>query len=282
VVAGPDPLVYWRAAADSPAPAPDDRIQLLEFVRDVRPLYEQTNLVLVPTLVSAGTNVKVLEAMAMERAVLSTSSGCAGLGLVHETSVWVADDPQSFADGLRQLISDAALRQRIARAARLHAERHFDWKQLGSAQRALWTELLGVAAPVRPATQDDLADIAAVQAASPEASAWQPETYLAGGCLVALAEERVAGFLAFRQVAEGECEILNLAVAPEARRRGLATALIEELIAERPGTLFLEVRSSNAAARNLYAHLGFAEVGLRPGYYSSPPEDGIVMRLQSC
>ncbi len=221
VVAGPDPLVFWRAAADSPAPAPDDRIQLLEFVRDVRPLYEQANLVLVPTLVSAGTNVKVLEAMAMERAVLSTSSGCAGLGLVHATSVWVADDPQSFADGLRRLISDAALRQSIARAARLHAERHFDWKQLGSAQRALWTELLGVATPVRPATRDDLGEIAAIQAASPEASAWEPESYLAGGCLVALAEGRVAGFLAFRQVAEGECEILNLAVAPRGAPEGL-------------------------------------------------------------
>jgi ribosomal-protein-alanine acetyltransferase len=282
VVAGPDPLVFWRAAADSPAPPPDDRIQLLEFVRDVRPLYEQTNLVLVPTLVSAGTNVKVLEAMAMERAVLSTSSGCAGLGLVHATSVWVADDPESFADGLRRLISDAALRQSIARAARLHAERHFDWKKLGTAQRALWTDLLGVTVPVRPATRDDLADIAAIQAASPEASAWEPESYLAGGCLVALTGGRVAAFLAHRQVAEGECEILNLAVAPEARRRGLATALVEELISARPGTLFLEVRSSNDAARKLYTHLGFEEAGLRPEYYSSPPEDGIVMRLQSC
>ncbi len=110
VVAGPDPLTFWRAAAGTAAPAPDDRIRMLEFVRDVRPLYEEANLVVVPTLVSAGTNIKVLEAMAMQRAVLSTSSGCAGLGLEHGDSVWVADDPEAFADGLRRLLRDETLR----------------------------------------------------------------------------------------------------------------------------------------------------------------------------
>ena len=65
VVCGPDYLAYWRAFTDSPEPAPDPRIRLLGFVADVRPLYVETNLVLVPTTVSAGTNVKVLEAMAM-------------------------------------------------------------------------------------------------------------------------------------------------------------------------------------------------------------------------
>jgi ribosomal-protein-alanine N-acetyltransferase len=48
------------------------------------------------------------------------------------------------------------------------------------------------------------------------------------------------------------------------------------------GAIFLEVRSSNVAARNLYEKLGFLQVGCRQGYYSSPPEDGIVMRFQSC
>jgi len=42
------------------------------------------------------------------------------------------------------------------------------------------------------------------------------------------------------------------------------------------------VRSCNAAARNFYQKLGFTEVGLRRGYYQSPADDGIVMRLQSC
>ncbi len=282
VVAGPDPMTFWRAAAGSGSPYADDRIRLLEFVRDVRPLYEETNLVVVPTLVSAGTNVKVLEAMAMERAVVSTSSGCAGLGLEHGASVWVADDPRAFASGLRRLIRDEDLRRSIARAARKHAESQFDWRRLGLRQRALWAELLESGVAVREASRDDLGKIAAIQAASPGASAWEPESYLNYGCLVGVREGRVAGFVAYREVGDQECEILNLAVAPEARRRGVATALAREVMAVARGAIFLEVRVSNAAARNLYEKLGFHQAGLRQGYYHSPPEDGIVMRFQSC
>ena len=75
VVCGPDYLTYWRAFADSPEPKADERIQLLGFVADVRPLYVAANLVLVPTTVSAGTNVKVLEAMAMRCPVVATRVG---------------------------------------------------------------------------------------------------------------------------------------------------------------------------------------------------------------
>ena len=94
VVCGPDHLTYWRAFTDSPEPAPDPRIRMLGFVADVRPLYVEANLAIVPTTVSAGTNVKVLEAMAMQRAVVSTPSGCAGLGFLHGHSVWEAESPR--------------------------------------------------------------------------------------------------------------------------------------------------------------------------------------------
>jgi glycosyltransferase involved in cell wall biosynthesis len=143
VVAGPDHLVYWREFTRELVPPEDDRIRLLGFVRDVRPLYVEANLVIVPTTVSAGTNVKVLEAMAMERAVVSTTCGIAGLGLEHGVNVWVADDPTDFAEGVARLIENPDQRRRIARAARLHAERYFDWKALGEKQRMLWRELLG-------------------------------------------------------------------------------------------------------------------------------------------
>ncbi len=137
VVAGADYLTYWRAFTDSPEPAPDPRIHLLGFVSDVRPLYVESNLVLVPTTVSAGTNVKVLEAMAMERAVVSTPSGCAGLGLVHGHSVWVADSAVAFAAGVATLVNDAERRQQMARAAYGVALRSFDWAAIGEKQREL-------------------------------------------------------------------------------------------------------------------------------------------------
>jgi glycosyltransferase involved in cell wall biosynthesis len=137
VVCGADYLTYWRAFTDSPEPAPDPRIRLLGFVSDVRPLYMESNLVLAPTTVSAGTNVKVLEAMAMERAVVSTSSGCAGLGLLHGHSVWVADTAVAFAAGVATLINDAERRRQLARAAYGVAQRNFDWSAIGEKQCAL-------------------------------------------------------------------------------------------------------------------------------------------------
>src|SRR6266446_6005982 len=141
VVAGRDHALYWRQFTGETALPPDDRIRVLDFVRDVRPLYVDCNLVIVPTIVSAGTNLKVLEAMAMERAVVSTSCGCAGLGLEHDASIWIADDAESFAEGVAKLLDSPAERQRLARAARAIAERKFDWKQLGARQRELWNRL---------------------------------------------------------------------------------------------------------------------------------------------
>ena len=142
VVCGPDPLQYWRAFTDRPDPPADPRIRMLGFVSDVRPLYVEANLVLVPTTVSAGTNLKVLEAMAMRRAVVSTSSGCAGLGLLHDHSVWIADTAQAFAAGVATLITDCERRETIAETAHAHAVRHYDWRALGQKQRALLRSIL--------------------------------------------------------------------------------------------------------------------------------------------
>jgi glycosyltransferase involved in cell wall biosynthesis len=139
VACGADYLTYWRAFTDSSGPAPDPRIRLLGFVADVRPLYVETNLVIVPTTVSAGTNIKVLEAMAMERAVVATPSGCAGLGLRHGDSVWIAESAEAFAAGIGALLADPGRRRQMAQAARRHAHR-FDWAAVGEKQRQLIRE----------------------------------------------------------------------------------------------------------------------------------------------
>ena len=142
VVCGTDHLVYWREFTRTEEPPPLERVELLGFVRDVRSLYIDANLVIVPTTVSAGTNVKVLEAMAMGRAVISTTSGCAGLGLEHGASVWIADGADAFAEGIAQFITYPESRARLASAARDLAVRRYDWKALGQKQRSLYAELL--------------------------------------------------------------------------------------------------------------------------------------------
>ena len=143
VVCGRDHLTHWRAFTDSPEPAADPRMRMYGFVEDVRPRYREANLVLVPTTISAGTNIKVLEAMAMRRAVVSTTSGCAGLGLLHGHSVWVADTPEAFAAGIATLLADPERRADIAAAAYAHAIRQFDWQAIGEKQRDLLRSLRG-------------------------------------------------------------------------------------------------------------------------------------------
>ena len=134
---------------------------------------------------------------------------------------------------------------------------------------------------IRAATGDDLAAIAAIQAASPEASQWDPAGYLDYDCLVAVENDHVAGFLVSRHTTPGEREILNVAVALSERRRGIARRLIAAELERARGQWFLEVRESNIAALNLYKACGFQEAGRRNSYYHDPTESGIVMKLNS-
>ena len=90
----------------------------------------------------------------------------------------------------------------------------------------------------------------------------------------------IRAYCAIEAVAD-EVHIHNLAVAPDARRHGLARRLLV-LVLEIAGghgarAAHLEVRESNTAARALYRGLGFSEVGRRQGYYSSPAEDAILL-----
>ena len=81
-----------------------------------------------------------------------------------------------------------------------------------------------------------------------------------------------------------EGEIADVAVAPDARRRGIGRLLLERMTAEvveaGARALYLEVRESNTAARALYQSLGFAQVGRRRGYYLSPSEDALLLRRE--
>jgi ribosomal-protein-alanine N-acetyltransferase len=92
---------------------------------------------------------------------------------------------------------------------------------------------------------------------------------------------RVLGYVV-AWFAAGEGEIANLAVDPNVRGRGIGSVLLDTTLdeARRHGVkqVFLEVRSSNLRARQLYESRGFAEVGRRRGYYRRPVEDAVVLR----
>ncbi len=134
---------------------------------------------------------------------------------------------------------------------------------------------------IRRGEAADLPGVSAIQAASPEAAQWPPGDYVRCDFRVAVMDNRLAGFLAARALAEDECEILNVAVSPEFRRKGVAKALVRSFLESVQGSVFLEVRASNTAARELYKSLGFQELTLRRDYYDHPPEPAIVMKFHS-
>jgi ribosomal-protein-alanine acetyltransferase len=96
------------------------------------------------------------------------------------------------------------------------------------------------------------------------------------------AEHRVQGFVIARAVG-AEWEIENIAIAGQARRRGLGTRLLGEFLdlarARGAQSVFLEVRESNRPARALYEKWSFTEGGRRKKYYRNPEEDAMVYRL---
>ena len=134
---------------------------------------------------------------------------------------------------------------------------------------------------IRPASTEDLDAIGKIQAASPQASQWAPQDYLAYGCIIIELHGEVAGFLVSLQTGPGEREILNLAVDPAARRKGLARAMLAHELHHTRGEWFLEVRASNVEALALYQSIGFHQVTVRYNYYANPPESAIVMRIFS-
>lgn len=98
--------------------------------------------------------------------------------------------------------------------------------------------------------------------------------------VVRTAERPVVGFCAFWLVFD-EIHINNVAILPDRRGHGLGTALVRHVLAEGrrlgAGRATLEVRASNEGARRLYERLGFHVAARRPGYYTSPVEDALVL-----
>jgi ribosomal-protein-alanine N-acetyltransferase len=100
--------------------------------------------------------------------------------------------------------------------------------------------------------------------------------------LVAHAGQGIAGYLIGREVARTG-EVLNLAVSPDYRRRGVARGLLRAGLAllrrRHVDEVFLEVRESNRSAQALYLSSGFRPVGQRASYYRNPKEDALVLWL---
>ena len=137
-------------------------------------------------------------------------------------------------------------------------------------------------------TSDHVAQVAALEAicfADPwsEKSVASELTNPLALWLVALEGDRVAGYVGSQSVM-GESDMMNVAVHPDYRRRGIAEqlclGLVEALKEKGNHCLTLEVRASNEPAKALYEKLGFVQVGLRKNYYRNPREDACILRKE--
>lgn len=136
---------------------------------------------------------------------------------------------------------------------------------------------------VRPMTGADLPQVAALEAAL-QPRPWSEQVFRDElgmrnrTYLVAAGPDGVVGFAGL-MVVDDEAHVTNLLVAEDSRRRGLGrqlmVALIEIAVSQDASHLTLEVRSTNEAARALYARLGLAPVGIRPRYYGD--DDALIL-----
>lgn len=117
-------------------------IQVTGYVDDVRPYIRDAACYVVPIRIGGGTRVKILDAWAMGKAIVSTSVGCEGLSAVDGANLLVRDDPDRFAQAVADVLADSALRAALGSAGRRTAEEVYDWERIGATLRAAYTGLL--------------------------------------------------------------------------------------------------------------------------------------------
>lgn len=111
--------------------ARDNDVIVTGFVDDVRPYLQRAKIVVVPLRVGGGTRLKILEAMAMGKVVVSTSIGAEGLAVKDGEDILIADNPKSFIDKCNFALTSPSLRKTIANNARAKAVNEYDWAKIG-------------------------------------------------------------------------------------------------------------------------------------------------------
>jgi glycosyltransferase involved in cell wall biosynthesis len=117
-------------------------IEIEGFVADVRPAYRHAALVVAPLVASAGTNIKILEAMAMGKAVVSTPAGVNGLDLAPGEDFLLVQTAREMADAIEKLLASPTDRGCVEEAARARVEGDYSWDNIARAQSALYRDLI--------------------------------------------------------------------------------------------------------------------------------------------
>lgn len=141
---------------------------------------------------------------------------------------------------------------------------------------------------IRPLELSDIDAVLAIQSLCPEIAQWVGREYESVACgeltgWIAQEEAGIVGFVVARRIGD-DFEILNLAVRPDSRQRGIGSRLLKAALewarTFRAGRAQLEVRASNLAAIKFYERFRFEVTARRPRYYTAPVEDALLLTAQ--
>lgn len=137
-------VVWIGRAPDAEAQRFERRygIRMTGYVDDIRPHVAAASCYIVPLRIGGGTRLKILDAWALGKAVVSTSIGCEGLDAVDGGNILIADDAAGFADAVSRVLREPDLRNRLGDAARATAERTYDWNVIGRSMAGLYADVL--------------------------------------------------------------------------------------------------------------------------------------------
>jgi glycosyltransferase involved in cell wall biosynthesis len=143
IVVGTDPPPAIRALAEG-----DNGITVTGAVPDVRPYVWEADLCVVPLRIGGGTRLKIVEALAMEKAIVSTTIGCEGIDVTPGKTLAVADTPATFAAATVELLRSPKRRVTLGQAGRALALARYDWTAAAQPMLAEWDRLTHQDTPV--------------------------------------------------------------------------------------------------------------------------------------
>lgn len=111
------------------------------LVEDVRPYYLQGAIFIAPIRIGGGSRLKIVEAMALNRAVVSTKVGCEGLAVTDEEDVLLGDDGENFARHIIRLLGDSSFRRRVAKKGQELVQQRYSWPALAHQYDTVYSSL---------------------------------------------------------------------------------------------------------------------------------------------
>jgi len=118
-----------------------ERVIVIGAVEDVRPYLAQARIAIVPIRIGGGTRLKILEAMAMEKPVISTSVGAEGIEITPGKDIVIADDPMDFAKGVLYILKNPGAGVKLGENGRKLVKEKYDWKIIGNRLSMVYEDL---------------------------------------------------------------------------------------------------------------------------------------------